>query len=187
MDALRKEKHYTYADYAGWDTEERYELIDGVPYLMASPSWQHQTISGEIFLQLANFLKDKPCKVFTAPLDVLLNGTGNSDDTVVQPDIVVICDRKKLGDGRYVNGAPDFVVEILSPSSSLRDMGVKFNKYQQSGVREYWVVNPEQKTLIVYTLEDGRYVAATYAAADTAPVRVLEGCTVSLADVFAEI
>jgi segregation and condensation protein B len=141
--AVRKQEYYTYADYLTWDDKVRYELIDGMPYMMASPSQKHQEISGELFRQLGNFLLGKPCKPFHAPFDVRLNAN-KSDDTVVQPDLLVVCDHSKL-DGKSVNGAPDFIIEILSPSTMSYDLIIKLNKYMRSGVREYWVVDPESR------------------------------------------
>jgi Uma2 family endonuclease len=185
MEALQKDERYTYADYAGWDTEERYELIDGVSYLMSpAPMWKHQGISRELTVQLAVFLKGKPCEVFAAPFDVRLNAD-TYDDTVLQPDIVVICDRSKLS-GTGCAGAPDMVIEILSPSSARHDRFIKFHLYQKAGVREYWIVDPDTKTVAVHVFKDGEYLARAYAETDDIPVHVLDGCVVSLADVFAE-
>ena len=186
MEALKKEKnYYTYSDYLTWDDDARYELIDGVPYLMSpAPRQEHQEVSMEIAKQLAVFLTGKPCKVFAAPFDVRLN-VDKADDTVVQPDILVVCDKSKL-DGKSCNGAPDLVIEILSPSSLKSDRITKFNKYLQAGVREYWIVDPDQKTVDVYTLENGKYFAAVYSDTDVVPVSVLEGCEINLQDVFAE-
>ena len=185
MEALKKEKYYTYSDYLTWDDDTRYELINGVPYAMSpAPLPGHQAVSGEIFRQLANFLQGKSCKVYAAPFDVRLNANGG-DDTVVQPDILVVCDKSKL-DGKSCNGAPDLAVEILSPSSVKMDRITKFNKYLQAGVREYWIVDPEAKVLSVYILKDGQYVAGAYEESDVVPVHVLEGCQIDLRDVFAD-
>jgi len=96
MDALQSEKRYTYSDYASWNTEVRYELIDGISYVMESPSVSHQRISGNLFFQLYGFLRDKPCEVFAAPIDVCLNALGDDDDDVVQPDILIVCDRANI-------------------------------------------------------------------------------------------
>ena len=183
MEQLREERRYTYADYCTWDDGERWELIDGVPYAMSpAPRPGHQSVIGEIYRQMANFLKGKPCKVFTAPFDVRINAKDN-DDTVVQPDISVICDRAKIDD-KGCNGAPDLIVEVLSPSSARHDKLVKFNVYQRAGVREYWIVDPDSKTVAVYLLEGGRFVASAYGETDTLPVSVLEGCGINLAEVF---
>jgi len=177
------EKRYTYADYASWDDEIRYELIDGVPYLMSSPSQTHQKISMELSRQLANFLKGKPCEVYHAPFDVCLNAMGDEDNTVVQPDILIVCDISKL-DGKRCNGAPDMVVEILSPSNKSHDSLLKFNKYMQTGVREYWVVDPNAKTVRVCILNGGKYEMQDYSATDTVPVHVLDGFLINMREVF---
>jgi len=184
MEAVKTRQRFTYADYAKWETDERFELIDGVPLAMAAPSRKHQGISMELGGQLHSFLKGKPGKVYAAPFDVRLNGAGDDDDTVVQPDLVVICDESKLDD-KGCNGVPDLIVEILSPSDQRRDKVLKFNKYLQAGVREYWIVDPAGQTVDVHILEDGRYYTTAYTDTDTAPVHVLNGCGVTLADVFA--
>ena len=185
MHLLPKDGRYTYADYAKWPDDVRYELIDGKAYLMAAPGTAHQKISGELFVQLRNFLRGKPCLVLAAPYDVCLNGAGDDDDTVVQPDLLVVCDRSKL-DGKRCSGAPDMVIEILSRSTSGRDAVLKFNKYLQTGVREYWIVNPENKTVSAHILKNKEYVASAYSDTDTAPVQVLDGCQINLSDVFSE-
>ena len=185
MEALRKDGRYTYVDYANWDTKDRYELIDGVPYAMSpAPTWRHQDVSGNLYRQLSNFLHGKPCKVFAAPFDVRLNAD-SGDDTVIQPDIVIICDRSKLI-GTGCVGTPDMAIEILSPSTASHDKLRKFNKYLQAGIREYWIVDPDSKTIQVFVLENKRYYGIAYGETDTVPVHVLEGCEVSLSDVFAE-
>ena len=179
-------RSYTYEDYAGWDDGKRYELIDGVAYLMSpAPTSDHQDISRGIFGQLYTFLRGKPCKVYSAPFDVRLSFDGD-DKTVVQPDISVVCDRSKIVKAGC-NGAPDLVIEILSPSSGNRDRLLKFNKYLQAGVREYWIVDPESRVVEVHTLESGRYVISVYGEDDTVDVSVLEGCRIVLPDVFAEV
>ena len=190
-ESLRKEeqssveKRYTYADLASWDTEDRYELIDGAAYVICAPSQAHQRISGNLHGLLWNFLRGKPCKVFHAPFAVCLNGAGDKDDTVVQPDLIIVCDKPKL-DGRRCNGAPDMAVEILSPSGKSRDMLLKFNKYMQTGVREYWIIDPDAQTLRVCLLKDGNYETKDYSNTDTIPVHVLEGCMIHMQEVFEE-
>jgi len=178
-----QEKLYTYADYSEWDDDARYELIEGVPYAMASASSYHQSISTELSGQLWSYLKGKTCKVFTA-LDVRLN-ENSRDDTVVQPDIIVTCDRSKVTKN-YHEGAPDLVIEILSPSTARMDKLKKRTLYQAAGVREFWIVDPELKIVEVNILYDGKYHITAYDETDTLPVQVLEGCEISLADVFAE-
>jgi Uma2 family endonuclease len=181
---LRNDKHYTYADYCTWDDSERWELIDGISYAMSpAPSPVHQRVSSRLHLQLASFLKGKPCEVFSAPFDVRLNAD-TDDDTVVQPDLLVVCDKSKLDD-RGCNGAPDMVIEILSLTTARRDTHIKFQLYQQAGVREYWIVHPETKTVQTHVLENERYYTTSYADTDTIPVHVLDGCVISVPDVFA--
>ena len=183
MEAALKREYYTYADYSVWVGPERWELIDGEVYAMSpGPTWKHQGIVGELFGQLRDFLKGKPCKVFPAPFDVRLNAD-TADDTVVQPDIVVICDRSIIG-GTGCAGSPDMVIEILSPSTEARDRIQKLKLYQKYGIREYWIVDPESKTVSVHILDNGRYYATGYTETETAPVHVLEGCTINLAEVF---
>ena len=147
-------------------------------------SQDHQAIRGELHGQLWQFLKGKPCKVFSAPFDVRLNADSR-DDTVVQPDLLVVCDKSKLN-GKSCVGAPDFVIEILSNSTARLDTFVKFRLYQRAGVREYWIVNPETRTVQVCSLENGRYVVNVYGDTDVVAVSALGGCRIDLADVFGE-
>ena len=184
MEAMQKDRRYTYADYCTWDDDTRWELIEGVPYAMApSPSLSHQSLSGSIHNQLYNFLVGNPCRVFAAPFDVRLNAAGDDDDTVVQPDIVVVCDREKL-DEKGCNGAPDMVVEILSPSSDRHDRFVKFRLYRSAGVREYWIVDPNSRTIQACLLKGSEYIINVYS--DEAPVSILNGCSINLRDVLDE-
>jgi len=178
-------KQYTYEDYAGWNDDVRYELIDGKAYMMSAPSVTHQSISMELSRQIASFLVGKQCSVFAAPFDVCLFGKGDEDDTVVQPDIVVICDREKL-DTKRCNGAPDMIIEITSPSTSRHDRITKLNKYMQAGVREYWVVDTDDKGVAVHILENGKYVISAYEGTETISVNILDECTIILPDVFAQ-
>jgi len=178
------DKRYTYSDYVTWDDDTRWELIDGVPYMMSAPMRIHQELLGNMYFQLRSFLKGKSCKVYPAPFDVRLNAD-TSDNTVVQPDLLVVCDHSKLDKAGCV-GAPDMVVEILSPSTSRYDQTLKFNTYRKSGVREYWVVDPDTKTLAVHLLKDGDYVTRPYTDEDLAPVHVLDGCNINLSEVFEE-
>ena len=184
MEALRQDKRYTYADYYAWEDGKNWELIDGIPYAMSpSPSRTHQRILVELLGQFRDFLKGKPCEVFPAPFDVRLNALGNDDFDVFQPDILVVCDEAKL-DEKGCNGAPDMVIEILSPSTAMRDRLLKFNAYQRAGVREYWIVDPDSTTVQAFILENENYIARSYGEADTVSVHVLEGCEISLTDIF---
>lgn len=185
MEATPKTERYTYKEYAEWGDEQRYELMDGIAYMLAAPGRRHQEVSGELFNQLKNFLRGKPCKAYVAPFDVRLHAKGDHDDTVVQPDIVVVCDDSKLDD-KGCNGAPDLVIEVLSPSTERCDFLLKYDKYLYAGVREYWIVDPESKKAHVNILNDGAYIGRVYGGADTVPVYILPGCTIQLADVFAE-
>lgn len=144
---------YSYADYCRWQGEERWELIGGEAFLMSpAPATRHQDVVVELTRQLANFLLGKNCRLLTSPIDVLLpHGTEEDDDvdTVVQPDLVVVCDRAKIT-RKGVRGAPDLVIEVLSPSTATRDQVVKRQLYQQHGVREYWLVDPDDGWVLVY-------------------------------------
>jgi len=175
---------YTYSDYLQWDDDKRRELIDGVPYLMSAPNRMHQEISRNLLVQLVEILKGKPCKVYHAPFDVRLNAD-TLDNTVVQPDLLIVCDHSKL-DKAGCKGAPDMVVEILSPSTSRHDRILKFKTYKKSGIREYWIIDPDTSILDVHILKDGDYIIHPYAAEDTVPVHILEGCKINLSEVFEE-
>ena len=181
-DAAASYDRYTYSDYSNWAGDERWELIEGIPFSMAAPSQAHQEISGHLHHQIYSYLIGKSCKVFSAPFDVRLNAD-TEDDTVVQPDLLVVCDRSKL-DGKACIGAPDLVVEILSSSTAFRDLVTKFRLYLRAGVREYWIVNPESKSVTVHILKNGEYVASAYGSEDELPVHVLDGCVLSLIEVF---
>ena len=156
----RKPSGYTYADYLTWPDDVRYELVDGVAYAMGpAPTRIHQQVAGEIFRQTANALKGKPCQAFVAPLDVRLPQAGAADAatvTVLQPDVLVVCDPAKLDD-QGVRGAPDWVVEVLSPASAVHDQIVKLAAYERAGVAEYWLVHPTDRVVTVYRLQDGAY------------------------------
>lgn len=187
MEALKHEGRYTYADYCTWDDDERWEIIDGVPYLMSpAPLKNHQHVCGELFYRLRGFLEGKQCKVYIAPFDVRLNAD-KDDDTIVQPDLVVICDYTKLYDRGCV-GAPDMVIEVLSKSTAPRDKRNKLIAYQNAGVREYWIVDPDNETVRVNLLgDDGKYSDNVYTSAAIVSVNVLEGCQINLREVFEEM
>jgi len=186
--ALKKEDtHFTYADYKEWELDpgERYELIDGVAYAMSAPNDRHQAISVALLLKIGNFLEGKPCKVRPAPYDVrLFYQEDESDDTVVQPDISVICDGAKLGD-EGCRGAPDLVVEIVSPSNTVHEMGRKFALYQRAGVREYWEFYPDNKSLHAHYFKDGQILSRIYGEKDTITTEILPGLEIALEPIFA--
>jgi Uma2 family endonuclease len=187
--AKKADERYTYADYLGWNDGERWELIEGVPYCMTpAPNMEHQSISGELFGILWQFLKGKPCRVFAAPFDVRMPAVPGARDgdieTVVQPDISVICDESKI-DARGCLGAPDITVEILSPSTAYRDETEKLKLYEKHGVKEYWIVNPEAKYMMIYRLADGKYGKPDYLMGDDIlESRVLQGFRVPLREIW---
>ncbi len=154
--ALRKPATtFTYTDYCRWPDDERWELIDGVAYAMAAPGLIHQTVVGELFRQIANHLIGHPCRPFVAPFDVRLPRGSEADDdisTVVQPDITVVCDPAKL-DERGCRGAPDWVIEVLSPSTAAKDQIQKLAAYEQAGVPEVWLVHPTDRVVSIYALD----------------------------------
>jgi len=192
MGALPKDEQecrFTYADYKGWQLKEgeRYELIRGEAFAMAGPSARHQAISWEISGQLYGYLRGKPCRAFCAPFDVrLFYEEGEGDDTVVQPDIMVVCDKSKIGP-EGIRGAPDLAIEILSPSNTAIEMEEKRCLYRDAGVREYWVVDPKNSRVTAYCFRDGGiFVSKTYRASDTVPVGIFPGFGIALEQVFAE-
>lgn len=152
-------KTYTYSDYLLWQFSERVELIRGfISKMSPAPSRKHQTISQNLNWKIYSFFENRPCSVFVAPFDVRLPiKSSKKDTTVVQPDLCIICDENKLDD-KGCNGAPDLIVEILSPNNSKHDVDTKFNLYQESGVKEYWMVEPEERIVLVYTLRNEEYI-----------------------------
>ncbi|MCP4219936.1 MAG: Uma2 family endonuclease [bacterium] len=191
--AVKKETpNFTYADYLSWDDGERWELIDGEAYNMSpAPVVVHQRIQRKLLVQLSIQLESKTCEAFGAPLDVLLplaDENENDISNVVQPDISVICDSKKL-DSKSCIGAPDFIIEILSPTSRRRDRLEKFNLYETAGVKEYWLVDPEAQLVEVFTLEpNGSYgKSRIYTESDTIELSALKDITIDLNDVLKNI
>jgi len=156
----RDNSRYTYSDYSAWPEDIRYELVDGTAYAMApAPSRLHQSFVGELYRQTANALKGTSCVPYIAPTDVRLPTPGQSDDatdTVVQPDLLVVCDPSKL-DERGVRGAPDWIVEVLSPATASHDQIVKLTAYERAGVREVWLVHPSDRVVSVYVLDGTTY------------------------------
>ncbi|MDE2449680.1 MAG: Uma2 family endonuclease [Gammaproteobacteria bacterium] len=153
--------HHTYADYLTWTDDGRAELIDGIAYVKEppAPSRSHQEIVGELYFQVRLALAGKPWRTYIAPFDVRLPKSGEADDrvdTVVQPDILVVCDLDKLDD-RGMRSAPDWIAEVLSPSTASYDRTIKVPVYERAGVRELWLVHPADRTLTIYRLEEGRY------------------------------
>lgn len=157
---------HTYGDYLGWPEDVRYELIDGVAYMMSpAPSRLHQEVVGELYRQIANALDGTPCRAYVAPFDVRLPKSGEPDsavDTVVQPDVLVVCDRAKL-DERGMRGAPDWVIEVLSPATAGHDQIIKLAAYERAGVRELWLVHPTDRVVTVYVQSGGGFGRPTVA------------------------
>ena len=194
IEQLDFSKKYTYADYVLWQFKERIELLKGYLFPMSAPNVTHQRISGALYLKLGNFLWQRPCDVFAAPFDVRLplskaKRTPDKIDTVVQPDLCVVCDKNKL-DKQGCIGAPDLVVEILSPGNSKREMRDKFKLYETAGVLEYWIVDPERKTVAVYHLNE---ITQKFTAQlpllmddDVLDCQLFPGLSIELSEVFPE-
>lgn len=167
------------------DKNERYELIEGRIYMMASPNVNHQRIARKILKKLENYLEGKPCEPFMAPLDVVLFEKENEKDksqNVYQPDLFVVCDQKKISDNR-INGAPDFVIEVVSQSSETQDYFIKFQAYMKYGVREYWIVNPMTKQISVYINEKGRKECKHYTFSDKIPAGIFENFEIDFTEI----
>lgn len=154
---------YSYADYLLWKFTERVELIKGKIFQMSpAPSRKHQVVSRVLNRYLDRYFEYNPCGLFDAPFDVrLINYKKSTEDktvfSVVQPDLCVVCDRAKLDD-RGCIGSPDLVIEILSPGNSKKEMGIKFNLYEENHISEYWIVEPAENAIFVYTLQNGKYI-----------------------------
>ncbi len=190
LPARKTDRRYTYADYRTWPDDERWELIDGVAWNMSpAPAPGHQEMLGALYLQVAPFLKGTPCRVFLAPFDVLLPEQDTQEEdavpNVVQPDLTVICDSTRMTP-RGCFGAPDWVVEILSPWTLKKDLDAKFSLYERHGISEYWVIDPGSRTLHLYRLEPGgRYGDAVILEKDAElPCPVGQGIVVRLSELF---
>lgn len=175
---------YTIEDYYALPDEDRVELIDGVFYNMASPISIHQIITGKIYAKLNTYVTDKKgaCVPLISPIDVQLDC---DNKTIVQPDVLIVCDRSKFQKG-IVFGAPDFIVEVLSPSTAKKDMGLKTTKYAEAGVREYWIVDPKRESVVVYILNDeGYYSVFLYAFHDQVPVYIFNNeCKINFQEIY---
>ncbi|SHF62335.1 Endonuclease, Uma2 family (restriction endonuclease fold) [Caldanaerobius fijiensis DSM 17918] len=191
MPLPKENKTYTYGDYITWPEDKRIELIDGQAYMMAPPSRIHQKVLGGIFYQFFSYLQNKSCEVYTAPFGVRLPSSNEENDkdikTVVEPDIVVICDKSKLDD-EGCKGAPDLIVEIVSPSTARKDKLEKFNLYEKFGVKEYWLVEPESKIVSVFTLQDNKRYGRPeiYTDEDKIKVSIFNDLIIDLKAVFQE-
>ena len=190
---LDESKRYTYADYLTWLDDKRRELINGFIHLMSGPIRRHGRISMKLSSWINTFIEKKKgkCHVYLAPFDVRLPKNNETEDdkiyNVVQPDICVICDLSKLDDKGCI-GAPDLIVEVLSPSTLKNDWVYKFNLYEIAGVKEYWIVDPKEKTVNVFLLQpNGKYDSGTvYKCKQKAPVHIFEGLEINLKKLFEE-
>jgi len=193
--ALEPNERFTYRNYRTWPDSERWELIGGRAWAMSpAPRLRHQEVLGRLFSDMKVFLRTRPCRVFIAPFDVLFPEGDEPDDeidTVVQPDIVVFCDKSKLTEAG-ARGAPDLAIEILSPSTSKKDQHEKFELYESHGVREYWVVDPAAWSMWMYRLaKPSRFDEGELRdrLGDISPIvsSVLEGFAVNPAELFADL
>ena len=185
------EGKYTYADYLTWQLDEMVEIIRGKLFKMtAAPSRIHQKVALKLGSILLGYLEGKPCDVYIAPFDVRLSKTAtNNEDihTVVQPDLCVICDESKLDDAGCI-GAPDLIVEILSPGNNKKELQNKYEVYRESGVKEYWVIHPSEQTLLIYSLKDGIYIPSRlFTSGDKVGSNVISGFNLDLQDFFEDM
>ncbi|MCA0365914.1 MAG: Uma2 family endonuclease [Bacteroidetes bacterium] len=186
FDQLDLNKEYSYADYLLWKFEEKVELIKGKIFKMSpAPARKHQKVSWRLNFELGKYFSGNPCEVYYAPFDVRLPSKSNETViTVVQPDICVVCDLTKLDDKGCV-GAPDLVIEILSPGNTDKEMKFKFDLYEEAGVKEYWIVNPDDKWVSIYVLQNGRYVShRPFISSDIIKSQIFEGLEFPAEDIF---
>lgn len=179
--ALQQEKKYTIEDIYALPDGQRAELIDGKMYMMAPPDRIHQKLVSQFTKIIGNYVDEKhgDCEVYPAPFAVFLN---EDDWNYVEPDISVVCDKRKLTD-KGCSGAPDWIVEIISPSDPQRDYGIKLFKYRSSGVREYWIVNPKTRTVNVFDFENERS-SNQYSFDDHIPVCIYEDLNVCISELL---
>ena len=202
INQLDLNRTYTYADYLTWQFKERVELIRGKIFRMSpAPNDEHQRISSTLHGLIWSFLRKSPCQVRHAPYDVRLTISREiqvsserkktafslSDEqieTVVQPDITVICDPAKI-DKKGCMGSPDLVIEILSEGNNKTDVDEKFRIYEDAGIPEYWIVHPTEQTVTAYTLQNGKYSGSKpYTAGEAIPCQALKGFTLEVAELF---
>ena len=179
---IQKPRLYTYKDYLNWPEDERVELIDGIIYNMSAPSEEHQRLLGDLHLKFRIYLQGKECRVYLSPFDVRID-LDIGGDSVVQPDIVVICEIDQL-DEKGLNGAPDLAIEILSPSSINHDKIRKYNKYLSVGVREYWIVDPKNEEITVNILKFNNYHTTIYQKGDIIKVHILDNLYINTTYLF---
>lgn len=178
---------YSYADYLLWKFSERVELFNGKVFPIETPFTRHQKVSGNIVLGVYQYFRNKKIEVFTAPFDVCLPKRKGETQfyNVVQPDLCVICDETKL-DERGCNGAPDLIIEILSPGNSKREMKQKIQIYEEADVQEYWIVDPNQESVLVNVLKDGKYHTLNPVLDDFVPSVKFPDLKIHTDDIFEE-
>lgn len=180
--ALKHGERFTIAQRNAWPGDERWELIGGVAYNMSpAPRPHHQIIAGTIFHDLYDYLDGKPCQPFISPVDVYLpDASAENEETVVQPDVFVVCDPEKIKDDG-IHGAPDYIVEVLSDSTAYKDLTIKKQAYERAGVREYWIINPDTGSIFISLLDQDRYLPMQeILKGDRAASTVLTGFTCTL-------
>lgn len=188
LPSSEKTTRYSYKEYLTWDEDERWEIIEGIPFHMTpAPSSKHQEILGSIFALFYNYLVDKKEKVFVAPFEVRLSESENEEEifNVVQPDLTVVCDSSKI-DQRGLKGSPDLVVEVLSPGiAAKRDKVVKFELYEKHRIKEYWIVDPHHENIEVFLLEDETYQNRNvYVKGDVFTVSIFSDLLVDVNQIF---
>jgi Uma2 family endonuclease len=182
-------RKYSYADYLSWDEDISFEVINGEIISMSpSPTPKHQDVVDELTAEFKMFLRGKECMAFSAPIDVCLFAAKetNHDEIKdwVQPDLIVVCDRNKIGE-KYITGAPDLVIEVLSPSTTRNDRLIKYKSYEKAGVKEYWIVDPYHMSVEVYKLDGTAYKqAGVFVKDDRLEVSLFEGFYIDLRNVF---
>lgn len=183
---------YSYADYLTWQMDEMVEIIKGKVFksAAAAPKRVHQEVALKVARKLGDYLEKKSCKIFVAPFDVRLPVKSKRNEdiyTVVQPDICVVCDRSKLDEAGCL-GAPDLIIEILSPGNNRKELKYKYEVYEESGVKEYWVIHPNEQTLLIYTLTSGKYIPSRlFTHGDIVNSECIEGFSLDLEYVFSDL
>lgn len=182
--AMKVVEHFTYKDVKSWPEGERWEIIRGQAFQISSPKIVHQRALGQLYRQMGDFFEGKPCEPLLGPVDVLFRENPEQDedqvDTMLIPDLVVVCDETRVSE-RFIDGAPDWVLEVLSPSTSWRDLTEKREIYERHGVKEYWVLNPENLDLTIFRGERGQFGAPIGASLkEVVPVSLFPGLVLTL-------